>query len=555
MDAVESVAPGEESQIMEDQSISVKKEEEETERMKSPKPARQRKKRLINQLKEQMEFYFSAANISKNRTMARFYENGPYISLETFCNKFNKIRAMTDDTNLLKKAVEKSTLLELSEDGLMVKRKEEVVKKANETECTIYVENIPAHVDHDWVRQIFSQYGVIDYISLPRYKHSCRPKGFAFVEFQTPEMADLALESFGAEKCRIPSDIDPAQLQSIKNFDQNSEQVNKEEKTVPDKSSDGNETAPGDEMEEVNNDMDDNTSVKRKRTDSGGECDTETNVSKKIKPGEGNLSDGSKESGAISAGEEQGANEKKSKKKKRKRSKKVKGDEIESIYLKVMSKREWKTLRNKYLNMQRENMRNLKQKVREIRDQRQSIYSNCRYKNPDMSLGTDFSGHYQKHNHDDAADDTVDGQEKKNKSTKPNFIPNAIIKISFEEPPQDPKKLRETIRKGGGEGVAYVDASVMERNVFVRFLSEEAAAAYKKSGCWSRMEILSGAEEEEYWNNINICWSQNRGKRKKQTGDGTTGISNQERGREKLLLKAFRESQNPKPSQHIVFED
>lgn len=144
---------------------------------------------------------------------------------------------------------------------------------------------------------------------------------------------------------------------------------------------------------------------------------------------------------------------------------------------------------------------------------------------------------------------------KKNKSTKPNFIPNAIIKISFEEPPQDPKKLRETIRKGGGEGVAYVDASVMERNVFVRFLSEEAAAAYKKSGCWSRMEILSGAEEEEYWNNINICWSQNRGKRKKQTGDGTTGISNQERGREKLLLKAFRESQNPKPSQHIVFED
>ncbi|XP_063613330.1 la-related protein 7-like [Penaeus indicus] len=550
MDAVESVAPGEESQKMEDQSISVEKEQEEKEMKKSPKPARQRKKRLINQLKEQMEFYFSAANISKNRTMARFYENGPYISLATFCNKFNKIRAMTDDTNLLRKAVEKSTLLELSEDGLMVKRKEEVIKKANETECTIYVENIPAHVDHDWVRQIFSQYGMIDYISLPRYKHSCRPKGFAFVEFQTPEMADLALESFGAEKCRIPSDIDPAQLQSIKNFDQNAEQVNKEEKTDPDETSDGSKTVP-DEMQEASNDMDDSAGNKRKRTDSGEECETEVIVPKKIKPGEGNLSDGSKEGGGASAGEEQGATEKKSKKKKRKRSKKVKGDEIESIYLKVMSKREWKTLRNKYLNMQRENMRNLKQKVRDIRDQRQSMYSNCRYNNPDMSLERDFSGHYQKPNHDDAED----GQEKKNKSTKPNFIPNAIIKISFEEPPQDPKKLRETIRKGGGDGVAYVDASVMERDVFVRFLSEEAAASYKKSGCWSRMEILSGAEEEEYWNNINFCWSQNRGKRKKQTGDGTTGISNQERGREKLLLKAFRESQNTKPGQHIVFED
>ncbi|XP_042887901.1 la-related protein 7-like [Penaeus japonicus] len=547
MDAVESVASGEKSQKMEDQSMSVDKEEEEKEMKKSPKPARQRKKRLINQLREQMEFYFSAANLSKNRSMARFYENGPYISLATFCNKFNKIRAMTDDVNLLRKAVEKSAVLTLSEDGLMVKRKEEVTKKANETECTIYVENIPAHVDHDWVRQIFSQYGVIDYISLPRYKHSCRPKGFAFVEFQSPEMADLALESFGAEKCRIPTDIDPAQLQSIKNFEQNSEPINSANEAVPDKTSDGNKTVP-DELEDANNVMEDNVNVKRKRTDSEEGCEAEQSDPKKIKPVEGDLSDTSKDGGGISASEEQGTGEKKSKKKKRKRSKKVKGDEIESIYLKVMSKKEWKTLRNKYLNMQRENMRNLKQKVREIRDQRQSMYSNYRYENPNMA--TESSAPFQKHYNDKSEE-----QGNKNKSTKPDYIPNAIIKISFEEPPQDPKKLRETIRKGGGDGVAYVDASAMERDVFVRFLSEEAAGAYKKSGCWSRMEILSGTEEEEYWNNINICWSKSRGKRNKQTCDGTTGISNQERGREKLLLKAFRESQNTKPSQHIVFED
>lgn len=77
-------------------------------------------------------------------------------------------------------------MLSVSEDGTKVRRITQIKKKENSDECTIYVQKLPPEADHDWISKMFSQYGPIDYISIPKYKNKAI-KGFAFVEFKTPE--------------------------------------------------------------------------------------------------------------------------------------------------------------------------------------------------------------------------------------------------------------------------------------------------------------------------------------------------------------------------------
>ncbi len=47
---------------------------------------------------------------------------------------------------------------------------------------------------HDWIKQHFSSCGSVVYVSVPRFKTTGDPKGFAFVEFATKEEADKACE-------------------------------------------------------------------------------------------------------------------------------------------------------------------------------------------------------------------------------------------------------------------------------------------------------------------------------------------------------------------------
>lgn len=57
-----------------------------------------------------------------------------------------------------------------------------------------FKEHVPPDADHDWIKGIFSVYGDIDYISIPKFKYSNDSKGFAFVEFAKAESAQKAIE-------------------------------------------------------------------------------------------------------------------------------------------------------------------------------------------------------------------------------------------------------------------------------------------------------------------------------------------------------------------------
>ena len=63
---------------------------------------------------------------------------------------------------------------------------------------------------------------------LRRFKATQAIKGFAFIEFDSPEAADKALEAYGVQKDNKPS-LEPEELQTIKSFNQEQETEAKDE--------------------------------------------------------------------------------------------------------------------------------------------------------------------------------------------------------------------------------------------------------------------------------------------------------------------------------------
>ncbi|KAK7791384.1 hypothetical protein R5R35_007916 [Gryllus longicercus] len=199
---------------------------------------RPRKKHIYRQILQQMEFYFSNANLSRDRFLSQLLEQNKNVPLEVFL-RFNKIRALTENIEEIAKALGSSQLLKLTDDGKCVYRSSAVQIKENQDDCIIYVEQLPPDANHDWVIGIFSAYGKVEYVSIPKYRNKATIKGFAFVEFDTPEAAKKALEAFGSAGCCLPPQMNPEELCSIATFEADDSEEhnenNKGESDMPEK--------------------------------------------------------------------------------------------------------------------------------------------------------------------------------------------------------------------------------------------------------------------------------------------------------------------------------
>lgn len=140
------------------------------------------------------------------------------MDLQVFLN-FNKIRAFTDNIKDIANALRNSNLLKLSDDSTQVYRTTPIQERENIDECTIYVERIPFDVTHESLSKIFSQFGTVQYVSIPKYKHNKMIKGFAFIEFDSEESAQKTLEHFASIGCKLPSQMPPDKLYSIATFE------------------------------------------------------------------------------------------------------------------------------------------------------------------------------------------------------------------------------------------------------------------------------------------------------------------------------------------------
>lgn len=65
---------------------------------------------------------------------------------------------------------------------------------------TIYIGNLSFQAEEDDIREVFSEYGKVNRISLPTDRETGRKRGFAFVDMENDADEDKAIEELdGAE--------------------------------------------------------------------------------------------------------------------------------------------------------------------------------------------------------------------------------------------------------------------------------------------------------------------------------------------------------------------
>lgn len=89
-------------------------------------------------------------------------------------------------------------MIKLSKDKTKLKRripfKYQAVDLKEFDKCMIYIENFPENITHDQLAQIFKRAGHIKHVSMPKYSGSDKSKGFAFIQYNTPEEAKEAAD-------------------------------------------------------------------------------------------------------------------------------------------------------------------------------------------------------------------------------------------------------------------------------------------------------------------------------------------------------------------------
>lgn len=416
---------------------------EEDQTTKPEKKIRRRKRKLYKAILTQMEFYFSDSNLRKDKFLLNIIENNAngYAPIEIF-SKFNKIRGLTENLSDIAAACSKSELLEVSEDMKFLKRKLPVLPKTSVDECTVYVEGFSVHTDHKWIQSVFENFGKINYISLPRFKSTNKPKGFAFVEFDTPREARKACKYF------------KAQLEAAHHSSEESKTVDDDNTEQSSKAKRKRGTS---ESEEDN----------RKRP----RCDTEESEVGNESTKEFEMKDEAQHE------DEARCEELRKCKKKRKRKKKITPEEkFQLPSLRVMAKDEWKRWKNKYLSMQKAAMSEMKKSL--LIDSTSNEMSN---ENPiDMHL-----------------------EEKQSKSDGIKFQPGALVLLNLPNPIWNIKTFKEKARQIGN--VMYIDGIEGEKTFYIRcanLASSESFLKQAENELGANGYLLKGEEESKYWEKI-----------------------------------------------------
>ncbi|XP_017055640.1 la-related protein 7 [Drosophila ficusphila] len=499
---------------------------------------RKRKRHLFNSIRGQMEFYFGDANLSKDRFLRRYVEQDPYVPLDIFLT-FNKIKTLTQDVQQIAKALSNSQLLELDETKLKVKRKTQLPEQRDVNDKTLYVEALPANASHDWLKEVFSRYGPVAYVSLPHYPGSKKIKEFAFIEFEKSGSVEKAVKAFAQIQGVLSMETDPGELASVRSFQQQQQLQQKAEQ--PQVENDPVEQPKRNpKREATDKDRDDGNEVKRVKLEEDKPSETSTAEETSSETDAEVTAEASEQEENKEPTEGDAA----AKKRRRKRKKKPIVDkpniEPSALELKVLPKTSWSSLRNKYLNLQRRLVSEAKSKLwRESHPQNQQHHHHHQQ-----------HGHHQNHpkpsqlpeaakedetgaevlsDGGEAAGDAVPvpakrrkavhkmnmnfygaGGVESTKSEEPSqertplfkYEPGLIVECALLEPCTNVKEFKADMRQYSD--IKYVDIKEGDQVAQLRLATPAAAEELvRQVNCAERqLKVLSGQQEVLYWRKI-----------------------------------------------------
>ncbi|XP_039566604.1 la-related protein 7 isoform X3 [Passer montanus] len=575
---------------MEEESTEQKKEKE--------KKKRSRVKQVLADIAKQVDFWFGDVNLHKDRFLREQIEKSRdgYVDISLLVS-FNKMKKLTTDGKLIARAVKSSSVVELDLEGTRIRRRQPLGERPTDVDSrTVYVELLPKNVNHSWIERVFGKCGNVVYVSIPRYRSTGDPKGFAFVEFETKEQAEKAIEFLNnppEEAPRkpgiFPKTVKNKPVPTLNSGDNTVVEKKKKKKkkskikkesnaqaaAEPKESNTNNPTEPApkskrhrtasecSEMEGTETpkqpskrekrkwDRTESSEVtwesrpgKRKRTTSG---DAETSAPKVKKAAEKDeaetvkeeTTEAPKDSNEVSAEEDKDKKDTSLSKSKRKHKKKHKerhkmGEEV--IPLRVLSKTEWMGLKQEYLALQKASMASLKKTMSQIKPE------------PVGEMETE-SG-VQKSENDKTATSEDCAPPAKANTMGPQFVSGVIVKIISTEPLPGRKQIKDALAVLAE--VAYVDMLEGDTECHVRFKTPEDAQTVVKSykeiqikNNW-KFEVLTGDHEQRYWQKILV----DRQAKLNQPRE-------KKRGTEKLIAKAerMRLEKTQQTSKHIRFTD
>ncbi|XP_043659193.1 la-related protein 7 [Drosophila teissieri] len=497
---------------------------------------RKRKRHLFNSIRGQMEFYFGDANLSKDRFLRRYVEQDPYVPLEIFLT-FNKIKTLTQDVQQIAKALSNSQLLELDETKLKVKRRTKLPDQRDVNDKTLYVEALPANATHDWLKEVFSRYGPVAYVSLPHYPGTKKIKEFAFIEFEKSGSVEKALKAFAQIQGVLSVETDPSELTSVRSFQQQQQLQQKAEQ--PQAETDQVDLPKRNlKREATDKDREEVHDVKRVKLEESQPSDNSTAEETASETDAEATAEASEQEGKAEASDGDGA----AKKRRRKRKKKAIVDkpniEPSALELKVLPKTSWSSLRNKYLNLQRRLVSEAKSKLwRENHPQNQQHHHQQQHSHqnhpkpsqlPEVVKEEETGGEVPSDGGEAAVEAApVPAKRRKavhkmnmnfygaggvesTKSEEPSqertplfkYEPGLIVECSLLEPCTNVKDLKAELRQYSD--IKYVDIKEGDQVALLRLGTPAAAEELvRQVNCAERqLKVLSGQQETLYWRKI-----------------------------------------------------
>lgn len=210
--------------------------------------------------------------------------------------------------------------------------------------------------------------------------------------------------------------------------------------------------------------------------------------------------------------------------------------------MKIMRKKEWKKMRNSYLNLERQKAKEIKKILRESYNKR----NNNKTQKLSPAVASPRINFYGSPNQASEEPTEPTYEPETNTSSGLVFVPGVIVNIKFREPCLDPKELKKEFKQFNY--VNYVDILEGGAQCYVRVDASTSAQELvnQYSSCEYETEVLKDELEKEYWKKI---FDKRDSKKNKESPAKKEKPVRRRRGREKLLEKIN------KASQHIRFEE